>query len=113
MRIVNCTRESVLAENYEIADNFIKRFLGLMGKEELPSKGGLLIVPCNSIHMFFMKIPLDVVFINRSNKIVYLLENIKPWQVSRLVREACAVIELPAGTIAATGTMVGDMLEYR
>lgn len=110
MRIENLSKNTVLADTCKIADNFFARFFGLMGKDRLSRGSGLLITPCNSIHMFFMKIPLDVVFIDKNNIIVYLLEDIRPWKISPVIRKACSTIELPAGTIKSTGTEVGDRL---
>ena len=69
-----------------------------------------MIAPCNSIHMFFMRYPLDVVFINDRNRVIFLYEGIRPWRVGRIVKGAKAAIELPVSTIAATGTRVGDTL---
>jgi uncharacterized protein len=110
MKIENITTGMVIAENCTVADSFLRRFAGLMGKKALPESGGLLLSPCNSIHMFFMRITLDLIFVDKNNIIVYLKENIKPWRVSRIVRSAVSVIELPAGTIKNTGTGVGDRL---
>jgi len=112
MRIINTSKNSVLAHSCEAADSFLARFFGLMGKSCLHAGGGLLLTPCNSIHMFFMRFPLDVVFIDKNNTVVYLIENIKPWRVSPIVKQARSVIELPLGTISASGTEVGDRLVF-
>lgn len=110
MIIRNQTKGVILADRCEIADNFLKRFLGLMPKSDLASGAGLLITPCNSIHMFFMKFPIDAVFIDRNNSIVYMIENFKPWKCSKIIRRAHSVLELPAGTINRTKTDLGDKL---
>ncbi len=94
-----------------MANNFFTRFKGLMGTRTLPAGGGLWIVPCNSIHMFFMKIPLDVIFLDKNHNVVHLIENIKPWRVSKIVAKAHSVIELPVGTIANSRTIVGDKMD--
>jgi uncharacterized membrane protein (UPF0127 family) len=112
MIIINTTKNSTLAKECAVADSFIKRFIGLMGKENLPEGGGLLITPCNSIHMFFMNFPLDIVFINKDRIIVHLIENIKPWQVSKVVFDARSTLELPVGTISTSSTQVGDVLKF-
>jgi hypothetical protein len=111
MEIRNISKDTLLAEKCAIADNFTTRLLGLMGKKNLPSGHGLLITPCNSIHMFFMSFPLDIVFIDKSNTVIYTRESIKPWRVSKIVKRACSVIELPSGSIRQSGTEVGDRLE--
>ncbi len=112
MKVLNQTKNTIIAFECKTADNFFTRLKGLIGKKLLPEGSGLLIIPCNSIHMFFMKIPLDVIFIDKAGKVVYLSENIKPWQATRIIKKARCTIELPAGTIAQSRTEVGDKLEF-
>lgn len=113
MRISNTSKNTVLATDCSVADTFFKRFMGLMGKKVLEKGSGLVITPCNSIHMCFMKFPLDVVFIDSSNTVVYMIEDIKPWRVSKLIGKAHSVLELPVGTIEASETQPGDRLEFK
>jgi len=82
-----------------------------MCRKVLLPGSGLIIVPCNSIHMFFMRFPLDIIFIDKSDTVVFLIENIKPWRFSRIVRKAHSVIELPAGIIHESRTEIGDILK--
>ncbi|MFZ5989361.1 MAG: DUF192 domain-containing protein [Bacillota bacterium] len=110
MIVKNESRITILANNLTIADSFLKRFLGLMFKSDLPKGSGLLIKPCNSIHMFFMKFSLDVVFIDDQNNVIHQIEGIKPWKCSKIIWNSHAVLELPAGTIKETGTRIGDRL---
>lgn len=110
MKIINLTQNTILAKNCKVADRFFLRFKGLMGEKNLPQGSGLLITPCSSIHMFFMRFPLDVVFIDKDNRAVYLIEGIRPWRLSPVVWKACSAIELPAGTIKASYTTIGDRL---
>ncbi len=110
MKIVNSVKNTIIAENCRVADTFLSRFRGLMGEKALPKDCGLLIVPCNSIHMFFMKFPLDLVFIDGSNTVLHTVEGIKPWRVSKIVPGARGVLELPVGAISASGTQKGDIL---
>lgn len=109
--IRNVTRNSILANNCSYAITFFERFKGLQFKKVLPEGHGLMITPCNSIHMFFMRFPIDVVFIDSSNKVVYIIEGIRPWRVSKIISKAKSVLELPYGTVAVTDTHVGDQLE--
>lgn len=111
MQIKNITRNSILVNNCSVARTIIARFRGLQLKKSLPRGHGLLITPCNSIHMFFMRFPIDAVFIDSNNKVIYVEEGIRPWRVSKIVRKAKSVIELPAGTVSDTDTRVGDQLE--
>jgi uncharacterized membrane protein (UPF0127 family) len=105
---------SVVAEHVEVANTIWSRFIGLMFRRELPPGHGLVIRPCNSIHMFFMRFALDVVFIDGDGRVVRVLDSIRPWRASSLVRGAKAAIELPAGTAgraALTPGMVVRMVE--
>lgn len=111
MIIKNISKNSVLTEDCQIADSFFSRFMGLMGKKTLKQGTGLLIKPCNSIHMLFMRFPIDAVFLGSENKIVYIIKGIKPWRLSPLISKAHCVLELPAGTIESSLTEVGDRLE--
>lgn len=83
----------------QVADNFFSRFLGLMGKSSLPSDHGLLLVPCNSIHMMCMRFPIDAIFLDKDLHILKATENLSPWIGLSICPGAWGVIELPAGTI--------------
>lgn len=108
--VVNITRSSTLAEHCELARTFWTRFLGLMGRAALEPGQGLLIYPESSIHMFFMRFPIDVVFVDRQDQVVALRETMPPNRSFASKWGARYVIELPAHSIARTGTQVGDML---
>lgn len=111
LRVTNPARNTTLAEQCEQALNFIARGRGLMGREQLAPQTGLLIKPCSSIHTFFMRFPIDVVFINRAGKVVGLRAAMPPSRPYAGAWGAHAVIELPAGVIAASRTEVGDVLQ--
>jgi len=110
MPIHNITQQSILAQDAVIADNPFKRMKGLLGREALNSSEALVITGCNSIHMLFMKFTIDVVFVDRNNRVVGLTPRIKPFQLSPVFWKSACAIELPAGTIEATRTCVGDQL---
>jgi uncharacterized protein len=113
MKVLNLTRNSTLADQAERAANFFSRGRGLMMAPPLPAGGGLVIEPCNSIHMFFMRYPLDIVFIDKGGKVLFMYKGIKPWRMGRVVRSARTAIELPEGAIDLSCTQVGDMLEVQ
>ncbi len=98
----------MLAHRARRARTFFDRGRGLMFSPPLPGGAGLVIDPCNSIHMFFMRYPLDIVFLDRQGRVVFMYEGIKPWRVGRVVRGARMAVELPEGTIAASHTQPGD-----
>lgn len=111
-RVTNLTRNTLLADEAARAASFTARFKGLMGVTELPLGRGLHIEPCNSIHTFFMKIPIDAVFLDASHQVVEVCHAMTAWRVSRVYFEAKSVLELPAGTAAASRTEAGDRLHF-
>ena len=108
--ISNLTRGSILATQVTIAKTPQERMKGLLGRGDFPSGEALVITGCQSIHMFFMKFPIDVIFCDSHNKIVGLCENIKPFALSPIFFKASYAIELPAGAISLSNTQVGDFL---
>lgn len=111
-RFTNKTKATVLSSNARLADSFFSRARGLLGTKSLPPGEGLWIKPCDSIHMFGMAYAIDVVFIDKNNKVVACLHTIKPWRMSRLYWRSASCLEIPAGTISDTGTEVGDEIEW-
>jgi len=109
--IRNLTRNSVIASNIEIAKDYRQRMKGLLGRSDFPKGNALIIMRCQSIHMFFMKFPIDVLFCDKQNRVVGACVNIKPFRLSPLFFKAAYVIELPAGTIASSKTLLGDQIK--
>jgi len=109
-RVYNITRDSEIASEIVYADNLISRFFGLMGQPELAAGRGLLIVGDNAIHSFFMRFRFDACFLDKENRVLFMIHSMKPWRASRFVRGGNAVLELPAGALQATGTALGDQL---
>jgi uncharacterized membrane protein (UPF0127 family) len=110
-RVVNTTRGTVLAERAEMADRFLRRGLGLMGRRSLSEGDGLIIKPCNSVVSFFMRFPIDVIFVGPDDRVRHVVRHLRPWRASRIVKGSRLVIELPSGTSASTGTLVGDQID--
>jgi uncharacterized membrane protein (UPF0127 family) len=113
LRVENNTRNVTLVSNGRLANNFWRRLRGLVGVKELPAGDGLLIQPCNQIHCMFMSIPIDVVYIGSDQRVLAIDAAMRPWAMGRMVRGAKRVLELPAGTVAATETKVGDQLQIK
>lgn len=107
----NRTRATVLAEAAEVANSSATRRTGLLKHERFEPGEGLWIVPCESVHTFFMKFPIDLVYLDRGKKVRKVRKAVRPWRLS-----ACwlahSVLELPAGMAEATGTEAGDELEF-
>lgn len=110
MRIINSTNKLILADKASLADSFFARLKGLLGTKQMLSGEGLVIKPCNSVHTFGMNYAIDVVFIAADHRVVKTVPDLAPGKLA-----ACGsssyVVELPAGTLAGTGTVVGDYLE--
>ncbi|HEU4964810.1 MAG TPA: DUF192 domain-containing protein [Bacilli bacterium] len=113
MEIWNRSTGVRLAWRVERAETFWTRLRGWMGRQDVQEGAALVIRPCNSIHTFFMKQPIDVAFVDGDERIVGMLHRVEPGKVSRIFKGAAAVIELPAGTLAGTGTQCADELEVR
>lgn len=111
MHIINLTRNSLLASRVGVANTFWTRLKGLCGRTSLPTGAGLLITRCQAIHMFFMKFPIDAVFVSVEDRVVGLAEDLKPYCFSPVFFKASYVVELPAGTIRRSGTQVGDQVQ--
>jgi uncharacterized membrane protein (UPF0127 family) len=107
---LNTTRQKALATDLEIATSFSARSKGLLGRTGLEPGTGILIDPCPSVHTWFMRFTIDAVFLDGKNQVVGLARELKPFRMAGAWR-AAKTIELPAGTIAATGTTVGDSVE--
>jgi hypothetical protein len=111
LHVANLTRNTVLATRLELADTAAKRSKGLLGRTGLATGEGLWIVPCESVHTFFMKFPIDLVYIDRNHRIKKVRSAVAPWRLSACLT-AHSILELPAGTIRATQSHPGDMLEF-
>jgi uncharacterized protein len=115
-RARNLTRGTELAGRVELADSFGARFRGLMGRPSLPPGGGLWLTGTSNIHMFFMRFPIDAVFVARpeadgSRRVVAVCAGLRPWTgIVWYARGADACLELPAGAAAASRTIVGDVI---
>jgi len=110
LRATNTTRGTMLADRADIADTSAKRRKGLLKHSGLAPGEGLWIVPCEGVHTFFMKFPIDVVFLNRKRKVLKVRANMGRRRIAMSLR-AHSVLELPAGRAAETGTQRGDQLE--
>lgn len=110
MQLINNTDKNIIVENLFVADSFWARMKGLMGKKDLGEDEGLLLAPCNAVHMMFMRFPIDVIFLDRDFAVVKILNNLKPWRTSPIVRGAYQVVELKAGIAEKMRINTGDKL---
>jgi len=111
---LNRTRNTWLATEVVIAQTHWSRFRGLMATDSgsFPPGRGLLLSPSHGIHTFAMRFPIDAVYLDRDRKVVHLEEALKPWRLAAVRANAASVLELPAGTVRATTTALGDQIDF-
>lgn len=110
-QVTNKTRDTVLATRLMLAGTPQTRGKGLLGRDSLTPGEGLWIVPCQAIHMFFMRFSIDLVYIDRRKRVRKVRSKVAPWRISACLT-AQSVLELPAGIVRETGTRRGDLLEF-
>jgi hypothetical protein len=110
VEIRNLTRNTLLASGADVADRGATRRKGLLGRDGLAAGEGLWIVPCEAVHTFGMRFPIDLVYLSRGRRVKKVRSAVPAWRVSACLT-AKSVLELPAGTIARTQTSAGDQLE--
>ena len=111
LRIANLTRDTLLATRADLADTGVKARTGLLNHSGLAPGEGLWIAPCEAVHTFGMRFPIDVVFVNRKKRVVKVHPNLVRGRIAFSFR-AYSVLELPAGRLAETGTQCGDQLAF-
>ena len=111
MNIYNSTKNNLIASNVKVAQNFITRSIGLLSKKSISDDEGLIIKPCCSIHTYFMKFPIDVLFVNRKNMIVALYENVDRTRILPIHLSSSYVVELAAGLISKKNIEKGDIIQ--
>lgn len=109
--LANVTRDRTLGDRIGVADGWWTRLRGLLGRPALQPGEGLLLVPSRAVHMYGMKHSLDVAFLDREGRVVALYTELAPGRRTRWHAEAVRALELPPGTLAATGTVIGDRVE--
>lgn len=110
VRVVDLRSGAILAERAEWSGSLWQRFRGLMFRRSLDEGAALVLAPCNSIHMLFMRFPIDVLFLDRDNRATKLTHRLKPYRVAFGTRRTHSAIELPAGTLDRLEIQVGDEL---
>ena len=111
MREVTLERENgdVVCDRCVVAASPFSRMKGLLGRSELGPGEGLLLRPASAIHTFFMRFPIDAVFLDRDWRVVGIAGDVAPWRTAGR-KGAKAVLELPAGESARRGLRPGDLL---
>lgn len=110
MQIINKTKDTRVSENAVMATSVFSRMKGLLGRASLNKGEALILNPCNSIHTFFMRFAIDVLFVDKQGRIIKACKNIKPYRITPIYLRSSFVIELPVGTIDSSGTSKSDRL---
>jgi len=111
--VYNKTRETFVATEATVADDYFRRLIGLLGKTKRWAKlgRGLWIIPSRGVHTIGMLFPIDVLFLNKNKEVIHIEEHMRPFRISKMSLKATSVLELPAHAIYRSGTKVGDSLE--
>lgn len=111
--VYNQTRETFVATETTVADDYFRRLVGLLGKTKRWAKlgRGLWIIPSRGVHTIGMMFPIDLIFLDKNKEVVHVEEHVRPFRISKVSLKASSVLELPAHTIYLSGTKVGDRLE--
>jgi uncharacterized membrane protein (UPF0127 family) len=111
--VTNASRGSSLGARIGLADQWWPRLRGLLGKPAPQEGAGLLLVPCQAIHMLGMHYALDVAFLDRGGVVIAAYHALEPGACTRWHGRAHAALELPAGTLRRTDTREGDTIAWR
>lgn len=113
LRVTNATRDRLLADRVALADGWWSRLVGLLGRRRLDAGTGLFLTPCRGVHTFGMAFPLDIVLLDACGTALACYPGLAPNRLTRPRPGARHALELPAGTLDATGTRTGDRIIWR
>src|SRR5574344_1306230 len=108
MKIYKSTQNELIAEEVKVANNIVTRTIGLLSRKFLNINEGLIILPCHSIHTWFMRFNIDVIFVNKKNKAIATYKNVKPFRILPIHITSRYVIELTSGVIDKERIQKGD-----
>jgi uncharacterized protein len=111
--VYNRTRETFVATEATLADGYLPRLVGLLGKTRRWAQlgRGLWIVPSSGVHTIGMLFPIDLIYLSKEKEVIHVEEHVRPFRISKVSLKAASVLELPPHTIYRSGTQVGDKLE--
>lgn len=114
--IKNTTKNTIIAKNPLIARSLWQRTSGLIVRKFIPDKmDGMIFERCSSLHTFFMFYKFDIIFVDKSKKVIKLYKSAAPWRIFSAgvsLFQSCTAIECPEQTIAASSTQIGDILDW-
>lgn len=109
-KLINKSKNMEIARHLRVAESFFSRAKGLLGERQLLPRHALWIQRCTSIHTFFMRFTIDVVFVDRSLVVKAVYRDLPPWRMTWPAWGASSVFELPAGTLREARVEIGDQL---
>jgi len=112
IKIINETKKEAVISNCLLASTFFSRLKGLLGKSKLEKDEGLCLRPCRSVHTFLMRFPIDIIYVNRENKVLKIIENLGANRISPYLKEAYFIIELNAFGCRKKNIEIGDKLSF-
>jgi uncharacterized membrane protein (UPF0127 family) len=111
LSFVNQSKATAIGDKIAVADSSLSRFLGLMGRRSLEAGSGLWITPSSGVHTCWMRMPIDVVALDRNLRVIRTGHAVRPWRLSGLSLKTHSILELPSGQISACGLEEGDQLK--
>ena len=112
LRVVNTRLDRELGTRIGIANTWLTRLRGMLGRPAPRPGDGLLLTPCSSVHMYGMRYPLDVVFLDAGGAVVALYPSLQPGSRTSWHRDAAHALELPSGTLTRSEIVIGDVLVW-
>jgi len=112
LRVVNAKRDRELGTRIGLADGWLVRLRGMLARPAPRPGEGLLLTPCSSVHMYGMRFPLDVAFLDGRGAVVAMYPSLAPGSRTRWHRNAAHALELSAGALVESGTSIGDVLVW-
>ena len=112
MLLFNTTRKTVVSDRCRFANTVLKRMVGLLNRSSLSEGEGLLLDRCYGIHTFFMRFPIDVLFLDKEYRVIRAVSALPAFRTCA-VPHAVYVLELPVGAIERSQTAAGDQIQVR
>ena len=108
----NLDTGAVVADKVEVASTRATRAVGLLSRSGLDPGEGLWIVPSRGVHTWGMRFTIDVVALDDRGVVIDQVSRLRPWRIRLPRRGTAGVLELPSGTLAASGTALGHRIEF-
>lgn len=112
-QVINLSKNVLIAQEAQLAVTMNQRLKGLLGRNSLGLNEALILKPCSSIHTFFMRFSIDVLFLDKDMQVVKIIQDMSPNRLGQIIWRSHMAIELSSGKISQTNTEVGDTIELK